>query len=88
MYDWFDKIISVQYNPKSVHGTLSVIFFGAYVIFSSEKLEKRVTVRDFHLLHSIVFANRDSIAQLLDSNEADKAGWWRFFALPSIPQEF
>lgn len=54
LYDWFEEIVNVRYNPQSIHERVT---------------EQPVTMLDLHLIHSLFFRYRTQLVNALDGND-------------------
>lgn len=54
LYDWFEEIVNVRYNPQSIHERVT---------------ETPVTMLDLHLMHSLVFKYRAQLSSAFDTND-------------------
>lgn len=54
LYDWFEEIVNVRYNPQSIHERVA---------------EQPVTMLDLHLIHSLVFKYRAQLSSALDASD-------------------
>lgn len=57
LYDWFDEIVNVRYNPQSIHDKVT---------------KSPITVTDLHTLHSLLFQYRDQIVGTFEKKEDAK----------------
>lgn len=69
LYDWFDHLVDIRYNPESIHAGVKVYLFVPQFTATASRmclmLQSPITINNLHILHSLLFQFKEQILSAL-----------------------